>query len=505
MEHMKSKNKRLSWLASFLIITILASMLSACTLNSGNEEEEKRLLRIGVIEGYRYVEENIRSEYTDTFQMLHPNIDIEIVSAIDYEARQYTDNGDEDPDPFEEMEKLMTGDNPPDVVFIDYNQLPNFVNQNLLKPLDPYIADDEFDIEGYVPAVIEGLKLMGNNQLYGLAPQFISFALIYNREIFEERGVDFPKDNMTWDDLFTLARQVAHGEGTDRVYGFKFSKSMYSSMLEDTLVYTAPIKLQYMDEDQEHMLVDSEQWRDVMKEVIALYDENIIPMEDQLYEIRNELREIMPDDLARDMFLNGRLAMTVVNYADLSDIITANNYAANIEGFDGVQWDVVTLPVHPEYPNIGSYILTEGLMAINANATNPDDAWELIKFFNGEDWAKLRSRSSELLMSREDYIKPIDGLDYNIQAFTQLTPAEFPNLKYYMYDNELFWHIKDIGEQFIRRVINQEMELDEALSLWQTQGDALLKAVKENPDADIWDIYNEIMMQSVEETGEIIY
>lgn len=501
----KQKNKwSVRGFASILSVIMLVGMLAACTGITGSEEPESRVLRIGVVEGSSYSNEYLRTQYTDAFELLNPHIEIEVVSAVDYESRRYSDNQEDEPDSLEEMEKLMTGDNPPDLVVLDYSELGHFINQNLLTPLDSYIVDDEFDIDGYVPAVIEGLKTIGNNNLYALAPQFTASALIYNRNIFEQAGVEPPTDNMTWNQVFDLARRVSTGEGTEKTYGFNFTPNMYSDVMDNLNIYTAPLNLEVMDENKDNMLISSQQWHDVWNTIIGLYQDEVIPTREKMYELREEIEESGSRFFSSDLFLSGKLAMAVINYYQLNEIITANRNAANIEGFDGIPWDVVTVPVHEEYPNVGGFVDLSPIMAINANASNPEDAWELIKFINSEEWAELKSRSTQYLLSREDYIKPIDGLDYNINAFTQLIPAEDPNNQsFMMYDYELYWSINNMGEVLINRVVNDDLSLEEALQQWQTMGDALLKAVKENPDMEIWELQNQIMMESMEgSTGE---
>ena len=500
---MNQRGKRkqgLRWVAALISIILLVSVLAACSgirIGEG-AQEEKRVLRIGTVYGDQFSGDSLRTEYTDLFEFTNDHIEIEFVSAIDYSVQRYAQTGkdmENQPDPIEEMVKLMEGSNPPDVVFLEYSQLGELIERNLLRPLDAYISEDEFDTSGFVPAVIDGLKKAGNGTLYALAPTFTSSALIYNRAIFDKVGANYPTDNMTWDQTFDLARQVAHGEGAERIFGFSFRTYRYSSLLEDFMIYAAPLELQMMDEAQEQMLVDSEPWRNAMTKLVELYEDNIIPDDQDMFMEQND-ENYKPGPFDHDLFLSGKVAMAVISHYQLSEIISANENAQNIEGFDGIQWDVVTLPVHPEYPNVGGFVEMNPIMAINAKAANPDDAWELIKFVNGEDWAKLKSRSSYHLLSRGDYIQTIDGLDYNVGAFTQLIPAENPMIAN-RYNNELYWRLQDIGNNKMYQVINGDMTVEQALQQWQTEGNALLKAVKENPDKEIWELMNEIMTQSM--------
>ena len=50
-------------------------------------------------------------------------------------------------------------------------------------------------------------------------------------------------------------------------------------------------------------------------------------------------------------------------------------------------------------------------------------------FLNGKEWAKLKSRATYEFSSREEFIKPIDGLDYNVKAFYSLKPYRNQDLE----------------------------------------------------------------------------
>lgn len=493
-------------IAAMVSIFMLVALLAACGGIGGKETEETRVIRIATLYGDKSQGDYLRTEYTDLYEFTHDHIDIEFVYAVDYSTRRYNNRTGEDmekePDPVEEMKKLMEGDNPPDIVMLDYGMLSEFINDNLLMPLDPYIAEDEFDTSGYVPAVIDGLKAVGNNTLYALAPTFSSSALVYNKAIFDEMGVAHPTDNMTWEEMFALAEQVANGEEQNRKYGFSFRTYSYSNMMDDFQVYTAPLELQMMDEAGENMLVDSQPWRDVMNRLVELYKADVMPDQEDYYRGRENNPDYKPGPFENDAFLSGKVAMSILPYYQVSDLVSANQNAQNIEGFDGIQWDVVTIPVHPEYPNVGGFVEMNPIMAINAKATNPDDAWDLIRFNNSKEWAELKSRSSNRLLSRSEFIKPIDGLDYNVEAFTKLIPAKNPMNSNYGPSNELYWSLQNIGRNKFDQVIRGDMEVERALQEWQTEGNALLKAIKENPDTPIWELQNQIQMESRQQASD---
>lgn len=484
-------SKSLFWrktLPAVFALVLIVPLLAACMNRGSADNEETRVLRIAYMYGDSSYDDYMRTQYTDIFQYTHKNIEIELIPAVDWSKQRYQMSPNEpyrEPNPVEEMKKLMEGDNPPDVVIVGFDELHQLIEDNMLMQLDPLIEEDEFDIDDFVPAVINGLKEAGGGKLYALAPTFSTNALIYNKRIFAERGVTPPTDNMTWDQVFDLARLVAHGEGNDRVYGFSFSYSYWDDLFWGMDMYASPLGLRIMDENAETLLVDSPVWEQVWKDLIQLKQEKIMP-EPPKYEVGQGPTK--PNPFEGDAFMSGKLAMAVTSYNQLSHIIAANNNAANIEGFEPIEWDVVTLPTHDEAPGKGGTISMDPILAINAKAQNSEDAWEFVKFLNSEDWAELKSRSLSMMVSRKKFIKPQQGLDYNIAAFYSLTPVRSvmystnPGLDPQIRQN--IWQVNNIGYQKMQEAIEGKPVAD-ALKEWKTEGEAVLKQIRENPGGPV--------------------
>lgn len=140
------------------------------------------MLRIGVLYG-SYDDSYFRQQYTDVYEFTHQNVRIEVVPAIDQSQYRYQDNSQPyvQPDYLDNMKKIMTGSNPVDVVVTDTSVLNQLIKENMVKQLDPLIQEDKFDTSDYVPAVIDGIKDLGEGSLYALTPSFSSSALFYNK------------------------------------------------------------------------------------------------------------------------------------------------------------------------------------------------------------------------------------------------------------------------------------------------------------------------------------
>jgi len=477
------KSKFARTMAVTLASVLGLSALAACSPfgNSSNvpEEETERTLRIATMYSYGSDDSYLRQQYTELFEFANPNITIEIVPAIDYSSYYYTGTEQEQKDPVEEMKKLMQGDNPPDLVMLDFNQLPEFINENLLMPLDPLITADQFDTTKIVPTVLEGIKgASPDGRIYALAPLFSSSALYFNRTIFNQAGVPYPEDGMTWEQIFNLARQISGGQGEDAKYGFSFSNYSGGDLFWEMQMYTQPLQLRYFDATGDRMTVDSDQWEQVWKTMLELRQAGVFPPPPN-YD--DPMREMGPYDW--DNFISGRVAMTISGYYYINELIMANRTAETNDKLDPVDWDVVTIPTHPEAPGVGGQIYYEAMMGINANAQNDEDAWKFLKFLNGEDWARLKSRSQSSLVSNIDYLQPKEGLSYNIEAFYQLKPVMTVD------DSEIYrkypniYMVQSIGQTKWQEVMNGEKEVRQALKEWQTEGDAMLQEMRDNPQS----------------------
>lgn len=492
------------WLLAGTALTMLVPALAACnTKNDENDPKNRHTLRIGTLYGSTQDDQYFRQQYTDLFEFDNGNIDIEIVPAIDWNEMQFDQDpskANQQPDPLEKVKAIMTGENPVDVMIFDLNLLPQLVNENMLKQLDPLLKEDEIDTNAFVPTVIDGIKEQGNGFVYALTPTFTPSALYYNKKLFSKRGVDVPTDGMSWDDVFNLARRMKQGEGKDAVYGFMFNQWGGSNGFYDIQSFGAPLQLRMFDEKAETMTVNTPKWEALWKMVTDLNKDHIVPTQEDMQAIYEEQNKAATDGPIRynpyqgQLFLSGKVAMTIGDYSMISQIQQMNANADKLK-MDKLEWDVVTMPFFQELPEIGGSIYLNQLAGINAKAQNPDDAWEFVKFMNGEKSAKFKSRSTYEMSSLKAYVKIKEGMDsFNIEAFTKMKPA--PVSQSSLKDQELYRTkpnlnmVTELGSQAYMKVIQGKKTVKEALEEWQTRGNDLLQKIKTNPDGPIEGIYD---------------
>ncbi len=479
-------------LAASLSLVLVASLLSACSKGSANQKDQERVLRVATTMGAGPNDDWLRQNFTEIYEFTHPNVKIEFIATNDdrFQYKAYDmSKGEKPADPIEKLKEVMDGPTPPDLIISNGSDLKDLIAENRLMPLDPLITKAKFDTSDYVPAVIDGMKkLSPDGKLYALAPLFTSSALLYNKQIFDNVGVTYPQDNMTWDQIFDLAKRVTKDDSENPIYGFSFNRNTFTNVFNDLNTYTAPLNLTIYDDNAENMTVDTDQWVKVWQTMIDLVKANVMPgLPDQNQRMKMAAGDGDNGPFAYDNFLSGRLAMTIVNYSELDQLINVNKSAAagNIANFQPVQWDVATMPTHPEAPGVGGMIWYNGVMSINAKAQNQDDAWDLIQFVNSKKWMELKAQSAYQLVARKELNKPKEGLDYNIGAFFQLTPSDNP------YDSKIYrekpniWNIQNIGQQKFQAILQGSITVKQALGEWQTEGNVMLKKIKDNPNGPL--------------------
>ena len=242
------------------------------------------------------------------------------------------------------------------------------------------------------------------------------------------------------------------------------------------------------------MTVNNDNWKTVWQTFIQLYKDKVLPT----YE---DLMADPPEDgvwtpYMDRAFFRGKVAMVIGSYSFINELVNFNNNVDRIrdKGFEPIDWDVVTVPYHSSAPGVSGNIYLSSLLAINANAQNKEDAWTYIKFMTGEEWARLKARSTFEMPARKAFIKPRDGMSYNIEAFYSVKPApprswaeqklerDYPNI----------WMVRQLGELLYNQVLREEKTVEEALAEWERRGNDLLVKIKENPSGPIEGVFDDL-------------
>jgi len=459
------KKRKVGWRLPQLILLLLMTALILASCRSGSDG--KQSAEPATIKVMYWNEQSFQNEYGNVFYALNPHIETVVASTGGIQLSEGDYN--------EKLDELIRNEKP-DILLLNQEQYEKYAKEGRLVSLESYITRDKINLDELIPGMVDMLREKSGGELYGLASYFYSQAVFYNKDLFDRHGIEYPTDRMSWEDLLNLAaRFPTDGEGEDRIYGLYAGLSAGGSEVQDLarqigLTYG----LRLLNPADKRVSIDTDSWANVYEMAVnavrsgALYKS----------ESPNFGGAMMYQDfLLQDPFVSGKVAMSI----NTSYLVSQLREAASIVPDKAIKnWDVVTMPVDPANPDFTHSMTFNDIFAINAESTNPDAAWEFIRFTIGDDYARVKSRAFiGQFPVRTKYIRDDEGR--NIAAFYTLKPSGADLYQGFEDIPPLFnMQFYTIGNEEMQAVLNDEKSVKEALASMQTRLQAALDAALEN-------------------------
>ena len=259
--------------------------------------------------------------------------------------------------------KILTriaGGAAPDIIATEVDYFVTFASKGVLEGLNSYMETDPegFSKEVFFPSIIERFSVDG--ELMAIPRDAAPFACVfYNKELFDDAGIDYPTDDWNWDDMLRMARTLTKKDEKGRTaqygfYGWAWMNFVYGNggSLVDNI------------ENPTRVTIDEP------KAVEGL----------QFYADMINLYKVMPTPLALSnlgmgvdrMFASGRLAMFL---SGVWETPSFRNY--------DFEWDVVMFPENSE--GIRAFGTGGTGYAILKSSKHKKAAWEVIKALTGPE------------------------------------------------------------------------------------------------------------------------
>lgn len=216
---MTKKNKIISLLLSFLFISFVligcandndseGNGNSNTNGNDGQASEEQVEISFWHIHSDGPLKE-MMTELVEEFEDEHPNIKVDELGTnfFDY---------------FTKLSTAMAGGSGPDLALNDTSTLPVRAEAGSILTIDSFIEeDDDFNIDDFYPVLVDKMKY--DDSLYGLPSDTDVRVLYYNKDHFEEAGLDPESPPANWDELREYAEKLTVWESDDLVERMGFS------------------------------------------------------------------------------------------------------------------------------------------------------------------------------------------------------------------------------------------------------------------------------------------
>lgn len=376
------------WLFPILLI-FLTSCNSFTETGQNTAEKDDHLTSISIIAD--------SEESLALFKQEEKNIEKKFGVTLEY---HYPDRLNDNLEDF-----LFASKKTYDIYMIFPAKIPDYVERDMLLPLDTYMAETE-DMEDILP-VYRNLYMKFNGHDYGMVYDGDTHLLFYRKDIFEKYNEEYkkiygkslepPQNWEEYDEIANFLTRDTDHDGSIDLYGtaiFGADAKRYIWFAERFLSMGG----QYFDE-QMNPLINNELGIKALQDLVDLNDSRAVPP--------NSMYDWI--DLNHS-FLEGQLAM-VVQWSDTSRFsYDQKNWHSKVE--DKVGWTLVPA-ADPDYPRGGIWI--GRVLGISKQTNHPDKAWKIISYITS------KTVSKKALISKDTINDP-----FRYSHFTSTGKGAFP-------------------------------------------------------------------------------
>lgn len=121
---------------------------------------------------------------------------------------------------YQKILTLIASGNAPDIGRIAESYLPILIEKDQIVEITDRMG--QIDKGQYLEGAFSGAAFV-DDRVYGLPCGIYTMLLYYNKDLFDEAGVEYPSGNwynpMTWDEFRDKASKLTKGGGSDKIFG----------------------------------------------------------------------------------------------------------------------------------------------------------------------------------------------------------------------------------------------------------------------------------------------
>jgi len=399
----------------------------------------------GKIKVMAYHEQTFQQKFGDLFAVNFPEVEIEVVGKDFLRDRSPEEN------PGDKLIDFIEKENP-DLILLDTEQVAPLVDKGKLLQLDAVMKQEQFDTTGIPALTMDFFRQLGDGHIYTLSPTYDVSAIYYNEDLFREQGIEPPRNQMTWEELFLLSSRFGQlSTEQNPMYGIS---TLFSNPMDILMNVAQTKELRIIDNGAEELLLNSESWKEAYRLVTDSIKANGLYMADETVE------SISVNDT---MFAKRQSAMTIAHATSTK----------MLQGDSSFKVGLVTMPINPTNPEVSPFMSFDNMYAINANSPNKRIAWELLSHMCSPEMAKtFISGFSISLPIRNEGITEINGLP--AEPFTILKPYAGGDSGWGILDKikatpEFQGQVYDSMNQALVSIIKEDVTVDDALNAMQKE------------------------------------
>ena len=325
----------------------------------------------------------------------------------------------------------------PDVIWVkDMGSMLQMADKKQLMPLDDLIEKDSYDLSVYNGAAEQ---LQYNDTTYALPYRSDWYVLFYNKDLFDAAGVEYPSNDMTWEEYRELAAKMTSGEGSAKVYGSHHHT--WEAMVSAWAV-----------QDGKNTVVAKDY------EFLRPYYEQALWLQDNGY-IQDYATLKTANIHYSSVFKNQQCAMM-----PMGTYFIATMMQAIADGECDFNWGIATIP-HPDDVEAGYTVGSITPIAISAYTDAQDLAWDFVKFAASEEAADILAQNGVFAgIQTEESLNTIASAENFPEGDSSKEALKYIN---FVFDRPLDPQIEEIRvplDEVYEMVMIGEYTLDEGIA-----------------------------------------
>ncbi|MBD2864359.1 ABC transporter substrate-binding protein [Paenibacillus oceani] len=270
---------------------------------------------------------------------------------------------------------------PIDVMYGSVEQIPeSLIRYDLAYDHGELIKKNRYDLSHLNANVVAAHKSITGGPIYGLPVGADVLKFLYNRDLFDKFGVPYPKDGMTWDEVYELAKRLSRTDNGIRYRGAAISFEYVSRLNQFGVGFVDP-------QTSKPLFTTDDRW----KRLAELFS--------RFYQIPgNEVdSKTVSFGSQHTAFTTGGTVAMDFTLNVLNDLWTVN-------------WDLAKFPVFPGNP-AGSGRSGGNFFAVTSISKNKDEAFKLTSYLTSREYQLKHSALGTMGVLNDPEMKTIYGRD----------------------------------------------------------------------------------------------
>lgn len=379
-------------------------------------------------------EQDVNDLLIKPIQSKYPNISIELITG-------------------KKLEELPAAGEIPDLIATSNYYMIDPLELGMASDLRDFVKMSSIDMNKFEPQAVKVIQNFGKNgEIYGIPFSMNYGIMAYNKDIFDLFGVEYPKDNMTWNQVIDLAKRVTRQEGGVQYVGIDPGPA---------LALSRAYSLQLLDAKQEKAALTTDGFQKVFRQA------------KQIFDIPGEVDPNKRYSYGVGFFLKDKkLAMYPYWLSAFASSLSTPDQPGK-----QFNWDMVTYPTYDDRPGIGREVDFH-LMMVPPTSKNKEAAYRVIEALTSDEAQKTMNKGARMTILKDPSLRKQFASDMkvfegkNLDGIFKVNPAPLPPAS--KYDVKIYSFLNDA----LKSVIVEGTDINTALRTANEQADKYIQEMK---------------------------